>query len=572
MNKILLGMLVVAMSGCAASGAKRNATAEQIAGELDRAAQERVVPAQPDAVSQALLPPLKVEMPDAGAKALEPKFDLVVNGAPAAQVFMGIVAGTRYSMLVHPEVSGNISVNLKDVTVLESLEAIRDLYGYDYRLDGTRIYIQPLTIQTHLFQVNYLSGERKGTSGIRVTSSSVSDNASASTSGTASTTTQPITSAATRSFESSHITTTSSTDFWEELSRALNAIVGSSNGRSVVVNPHSGMVVVRAMPDELRNVATYLKASQIAVERQVMLEAKIIEVRLSDGYQAGINWAAFKTGPGSRVSAGLLGQGATLQPGDVTTVPMGGAALTASPFGTAGVTPGTDISSLATATGGLFGLAFQTSSFAALISFLESQGTVHVLSSPRIATLNNQKAVLKVGTDEFFITNVSTTTTTGTATTSTPTLTLQPFFSGIALDVMPRIDENNNIILHVHPSVSVVAEKSKNIDLGAAGKYTLPLASSDVSETDSIVRAQNGQIVAIGGLMRQSQTNSRSQVPGVGSMPGVGALFGQTSEVGEKRELVILLKPTVIQGDRDWAENILETRDRLQRMERGGKP
>ena len=109
----------------------------------------------------------------------------------------------------------------------------------------------------------------------------------------------------------------------------------------------------------------------------------------------------------------------------------------------------------------MFGLAFQTSNFAALLQFLETQGNVQVLSSPRIATMNNQKAVLKVGTDEFFVTNV----------ThehdqlgqrqrhQSPTITVQPFFSGIALDVTPQIDEDDQIILHVHPSVSVVSEK-----------------------------------------------------------------------------------------------------------------
>src|SRR4026209_2784985 len=109
------------------------------------------------------------------------------------------------------------------------------------------------------------------------------------------------------------------------------------------------------------------------------------------------------------------------------------------------------------AAGTVFGLALQARSFAALLTFLESQGNVQVLSSPRIATINNNKAVLKVGTDEFFVTNVTTTaTTTGTSTVSSPSVTLQPFFSGVALDVTPQIDENKNIILHIHPSVSEV--------------------------------------------------------------------------------------------------------------------
>jgi MSHA biogenesis protein MshL len=232
-------------------------------------------------------------------------------------------------------------------------------------------------------------------------------------------------------------------------------------------------------------------------------------------------------------------------------------------------TPGTNLASGATAAGSLIGLAFQTSNFAALISFLETQGNVQVLSSPRIATLNNQKAVLKVGTDEFFVTNVSTTTTTGTSTTSTPSVTLQPFFSGIALDVTPQIDESGHIILHIHPSVSKVTTVQKTIDLGSSGgTLNLPLASSAVNETDSIVRAQDGQIVAIGGLMKQTGADARSQVPGLGDIPGVGNLFRQTVQSSQKVELVILLKPTVVKSNADWSRDILDSSKRIQAMDR----
>jgi MSHA biogenesis protein MshL len=193
---------------------------------------------------------------------------------------------------------------------------------------------------------------------------------------------------------------------------------------------------------------------------------------------------------------------------------------------------------------------------------------VHVLSSPRIATLNNQRAVLKVGTDEFFVTEI----TGGTQTTTTiagtaPTVRVQPFFSGIALDVTPRIDENNDIILHVHPSVSTVSTVNKTVNLGTTmGTYNLPLASSSVSETDSVVRAKDGQIVAIGGLMRQSSVDGESGLP---LLPK--SLFGQTSKTTEKRELVILIKPTVVNSDKDWSDDITRSRDRFNKMSGKGE-
>jgi MSHA biogenesis protein MshL len=554
--RVLLWVLsaVLLLAGCATPNGRDHA-AEVIQREMNQAVQQSIQPAE---VSNALLPPLSVEMPSVEDKPVEPRFDLVVSSTPVQQVFMAIVSGTRYSMLVHPEVEGSISLNLKDVNVFEALEAIRDMYGYDYKVSGARIYVQPLTMQTRIFQVNYLTGLRSGNSSLRVTSGSVSDSPVGQTSGAAGTTT--TTGQATRGLDSSKVSMTSSADFWDELGRSLQAIVGNVEGRSVVVSPMSGVIVVRAMPDELKNVAAYLKASQISIERQVILEAKIVEVQLNDGFQSGVNWAAFKNGPNSRTSIGQLSPGATL----ITAGSMTNGTVTS--------TPGVDLS-LAAATGqaagSLFGMAFQTSNFAALLSFLESQGNVHVLSSPRIATLNNQKAVLKVGTDEFFVTNVTNTTTTGTATTSTPSVTLQPFFSGIALDVTPRIDQNNEIILHVHPSVSLVTTVNKTVDVGGVGgTLNLPLASSSISETDSIVRARDGQIVAIGGLMRQATFDDQSGLPGLPK-----PVFGQTSKRSEKRELVILLKPTVVDSDKDWSQDITQSRDRVGAMAgQSGRP
>lgn len=203
-----------------------------------------------------------------------------------------------------------------------------------------------------------------------------------------------------------------------------------------------------------------------------------------------------------------------------------------------------------------------------MLNFLETQGNVQVLSSPRIATINNQKAVLKVGTDEFYVTNVSSTvTSSGTSNVTTPSITLQPFFSGIALDVTPQIDGENNIILHVHPSISVVTEKQKIIDLGSLGTYTLPLANSTVNETDSIVRVQDGNIVAIGGLMKQEQSAGANGLPGTTASSGLGLLFGTRNSYLRKRELVILIKPTVIRNESSWKDDLIETQNRVQQLD-----
>ncbi len=575
MKRVAVVLAVLLLSACATGGNPRNEAAEKINKEMDAAAAPREA-AKQEAVDQALLPPLAVAPVQPDNKPLETKFDLAVNNTPAKQVFMAIVSGTRYSVLVHPDVSGNISLSLKDVTVFDALESIREMYGYEYKVDGTRIYILPLTLQTRIFQVNYLTGNRAGTSSVRVTSSALTDSSSTSaTGGVGGGTMQTMNQGTTivgggenknLKFErgtdnSSKVTTTTSSDFWNELSLALKTIVGDEKGRSIVISPMSGVIVIRAMPDELKSVAAYLKASQISIERQVILEAKIVEVQLNSTYQSGVNWAVFRNGPNSHLSAGVGSPGGSLTPPGtaLSSIPLtatAGASLlpTSTTNLPTGTTPGT-----------MFGLAFQNSNFASLLNFLETQGDVHVLSSPRIATLNNQKAVLKVGTDEFFVTGV----TGGMASTQLvpgvpPTVTVQPFFSGIALDVTPRIDENNEIILHVHPSVSTVSTVNKLVDLGALmGTMNLPMASSSVSETDSIVRARDGQIVAIGGLMRQAETNDNSGIPGLPK-----TIFGQTNRTTEKRELVILIKPTVVDSDKDWSDDIARSRDRINSMSR----
>lgn len=561
-QKITSIIVILSLAACAAPPPPRE-TFDLINSELEKGAKRQPV-APPDAVAEALLPPIRIEVPKA-REPMEERFGLTFNNVPAQQFFMGIVAGTRYSMLVHPDVTGTISVNLKDVTVFEALDAVRELYGYDYKVEGNRIYIKPLTMQTRVYQINYLTGSRKGTSDIRVSSGSVSDasysgpSANNNNSGNSAGSGMPP-AATSQSLNSSKISTTSNNDFWGELRASLEAIVGNNkDGRSVVISPQSGVVVVRASWDELRNVSAYLKATQLAVARQVILDAKILEVELSDGFQSGINWAAFRTNGGTRGSIGFVSPGASL-------APLGGA-LAGGDSNAVTASSGVRLGAPTDAAGSLFGLAMQTTNFAALISFLETQGTVHVLSSPRIATLNNQKAVLKVGRDEFFVTNVSTTTTAiGSSSTTSPTVTVQPFFSGVALDVTPQIDDNGNIILHIHPSVSNVTTVDKPINLGSAGTFSLPLASSAISETDSVVRGRDGQIVAIGGLMRHASASSRSQIPGAGDVPGVGALFRNNSQVLQKRELVILLKPTIVEGDSAWADDIIESRKRIQSM------
>ena len=505
--------------------------------------------AVPSRVSDALAEPAAPVQP----LSPEPRIDLLVNNAQARDVFLAIVADTRYSMLMHPDVKGTLSVTLRGVTVTEALESIRDVYGYDFKIEGRRITVYAPTLQTRVFTLNYPNSQRNGNSETRVSSGAGQSSTSGATAGAAG----AAPSASGQMQESSRVSTSSKTDLWSELTGAVKGLVGSGEGRSVITSPQAGIMAVRAMPDELRQVEKFLKAAQVAVERQVMLEAKVVEVELRDGYQSGVNWAAMSTQAGTTVAAGLLGSALT-----DPLVPLG-----------ANVITGVVSAPSAAAGGGVFGLALATSQFAAVLGFLETQGDVQTLSSPRVATLNNQKAVLKVGTDEFFVTNVSggsstsgSTSSTGSSTTM-PTVSLTQFFSGISLDVTPQVDDGNNVTLHVHPSLTNVTEKTKQIDLGSVGNYRLPLASSSVNETDTLVRIQDGAIVAIGGLMQMESSRTSSGMPGTAGLGIFSALFGNKAVMGRKKEVIVLIKPTIIRTTADWEAQNRRTRAALDDMD-----
>lgn len=564
-------LLAILLSSCANfNQPQSDATLNKIKDELKVAAETKPAPADtPAAINDALLPPLKIAIPKASAKQLEQRFDLIINNAPASQVLMGIVSGTRYSMLVHQDITGSISVNLKDVTVFEALDSIRELYGYEYKVEGTRIFIEPQTMQTRVFQVNYIMGQREGKSDTRVTSGSISgssnqQNQNNNTGNSNVSNTSQTSGSNSTSLTGTSITTSSKNDFWKDLEASLKGIVGSENGRQVIVNLQSGVIVVRAMPSEVRNVEAFLRLMQLSIERQVILEAKILNVQLNDQSQSGVNWSIFGRSGRNTGIIGNLNANTQLSSSGNGTLNTGG-------INGVSAATGTNIANAATtALGGpLFAVALQGANFAALLSFLETQGDVQVLSSPRIATINNQKAVLKVGTDEFFVTGVSSSTTASTgATTTVPEVQLRPFFSGISLDVTPQIDKDDNIILHMHPTISDVTTVNKQVDLGSSGTLNLPLASSNVSETDSIVRTKDGRVIAIGGLMKEMAISNKSKIPGLGDIKGLGNAFRQKGSSTIKSELVILLKSTVVQGQDSWNDDVLSSQRRIENMQR----
>ncbi|MBI1732538.1 MAG: pilus (MSHA type) biogenesis protein MshL [Gammaproteobacteria bacterium] len=517
--------------------------------------------AVPEEVADALLPTIDLSSAKLPKVESQDRFDISVSEVPADQFFLSLVDGTPYNIVIHPEVRGSITLNLQNVGIPDVLEAVRDVYGYEFVSTPYGFQVLPGRLQARIYQINYLNVERAGKSATLVSSGALTSTES-NNSGDRQDRTRSggDQTSSTRLFGTEISTRQPVTTFWSELRDSIAAIVGEGEGRDVVVNPQSGVVVVRALPTELREVETFLRATQLIVQRQVILEAKIIEVRLDDLHQTGINWAGILKPGSDSITVGQIGGGSVL-------VDEGGVS------GIAGNTGNLDPDNLAPilgtaseAFGGVFTLALNLGDFTAFIELLKTQGNVQILSSPRVSTMNNQKAVIKVGTDEFFVTEIETqNVSSATATTVVPDITLTPFFSGIALDVTPQISESGDVTLHVHPSISEVVDQQKTVIIGNL-QQQLPLALSTVRETDSIVRAKSGQVVVIGGLMQDIIDDQDAKTPVAGDIPLLGNLFKHKRHNTVKSELVILLRPVVVAENAQWRSELEKSADYIKRV------
>ena len=479
----------------------------------------------------------------------ERRFDVSAHDVDAKVFFPSLVQGTPLSVAVHPDVQGTISLSLKGVTLSEAIQVVEDIYGYEVSREGRILRVFPAGMRTETFPLNYLYMERDGLSVTSVSSGRISDsnnsnsnsnnnnsnnNSSSNNNSNSSNGNNSSSNGSSDSSNGTFIRSRTKTDFWGELKETLTAIIGDTgNGRQVVVTPQAGLVTIRAFPSELRQVRTFLNSAESHLQRQVILEAKILEVTLSDGYQQGIQWDNV----------------------------LGHVGNTNVNFGTS---KGPSLNDkITSAIGGVTSLSIKGSDFTTMINLLDTQGDVDVLSSPRVTASNNQKAVIKVGTDEYFVTDVSSTTVAGTTPVTTPQVELTPFFSGIALDVTPQIDNDGNVLLHVHPSVIDVKEQTKDIKVSDAS-LELPLAQSEIRESDTVIRAASGDVVIIGGLMKSENIEVVSQVPLLGDIPFLGEFFKNRNKQKKKTELIILLKPTVVGVD-TWKTELQRSKTLLDR-------
>ncbi|ELB2204505.1 pilus (MSHA type) biogenesis protein MshL [Vibrio parahaemolyticus] len=540
MRKLVVGITIASLMGCS-MGHRDPVEVKQALNESINQANSRALEEIPSSVEADLMPNLDSNV--SSDNGTSKRFRIQANAVEARSFFASLVKGTEYSVAIHPAVQGNITVNLSDVTLDEVLSVVQNMYGYDVMKSGTVIQVYPAGMRTVTIPVDYLQFKRSGRSLTSIVTGSVTS-AGTSNSGGSSDSSDSSDSnnsnngndSSTTSTGGTRIETITESDFWPMLQQAVANLIGSGKGQSVVVTPQAGVITVRAFPDDIREVREFLGVSQERMQRQVILEAKILEVTLSDGYQQGINW--------SNLSASIGNSGSIIVNRPASALPP--------------------LDAIGTLLGGQTNVTISDGNFEAVLNFMSTQGDLNVLSSPRITAANNQKSVIKVGTDQYFVTELSSNAGNGENSNAVPEVELTPFFSGISLDVTPQIDNKGNVFLHVHPAVIEVTEEVKQLNLGGDFQnIQLPLAKSSIRESDSVIRAKDGDVVVIGGLMKQQNVEQVSKVPFLGDVPALGHLFRNTSNVTQKTELVILLKPTVV-GVNSWQKELERSRDLLQ--------
>ncbi|WP_070963203.1 pilus (MSHA type) biogenesis protein MshL [Vibrio sonorensis] len=548
MRNLILALVVVNIAGCSL-GHRDPVEAKNALNEAINDSSSRAVNELPPEVEADLMPSLDSQL--GSEEQTLKRFRIQSKDVDAKAFFTSLVKGTEYSAAIHPHVAGQITLNLTDVTLDEVLSVVRDIYGFEVQKTGKVIQVFPAGLRTVTIPVDYLQFKRSGRSLTSITTGTVTSTDSSNRTVSESTNGSNSTTSSLKG--GTEIETISESDFWPQLQLAVGQLIGGGDGQSVVVTPQAGVITVRAFPDEIREVRDFLGVSKERMNRQVILEAKVLEVTLSDGYQQGINWSKAFTSNGTEYK---FGQGTT----NLASTPGVLPSLEQTVGTVVSALPGLDaIGTLLP--NGQTNLVIQSGSFEAVLSFMATQGDLNVLSSPRVTASNNQKAVIKVGTDEYYVTDFSSVTGNGDNSNVSPEVELTPFFSGISLDVTPQIDDEGNVLLHVHPAVIEVNEQVKEIGYGSV-KISLPLARSSIRESDSVIRARDGDVVVIGGLMKSNVIDQVSKVPVLGDLPAIGQLFRHETKLTQKTELVILLKPTIV-GVNTWQNELERSRDLL---------
>ena len=445
-------------------------------------------------------------------------YSLRVREGQVQDVLLALAQDSGENLVVDPEVTGTVTVNLNRVTLEQALDALLTQLDYSYRREGRLILISRPVLETRLFSVNYVSTTRKGDKTIVATHGSGAGGEQISASET-------------------RIQGTDQTDFWAEIQEGLTAIIftderpaavlrarqagvvssmSSKDGRKLVISRMTGIIQVRDYPDSLREVARFLEQMEATIQRQVFIEARFLEVRLFKEFQTGIRW--------DNIQNEMLGL-------DLTEL-----ALSWNIFG--GGTSSSAAGALLVAGNPLAasGAEFVLSD---LVEALETQGKVKALASPKVATLNNQTAIVKIARQDVYFTSEISQGDVSTLQSFTP----NTIDVGVILDVTPQIGPDGMIVMNIHPSITAEFER-----VAAPDGTEFPLLR--IRETDTVVKVRDGQTIIIAGLIEETDQRQRVGLPCLTNLPTLQYLFGYRQEKTEKTELVILITPTVLTGKR----------------------
>lgn len=546
MNIFAKSLLVITVAAVV-SGCVQHRYPTEVKNELDDA-----IASNPDKLPADVAAEMSVGQSvgtNSGIYAPTRRFRVQAENVDAKEFFASLLNETSYGIVVHPDVAGTISLDLQNVTIGEVLNAISSIYGYDIQQKGKIFYVYPAGVRTETFSVDYLLVKRSGLASLNITTGGVSskDSSSDSNSDSNSNSSSSSDSASDSSDSGSGdsfdgdsgttVKTQTANDFWTSLEKAITNFIGKGNGKSVIVSPEAGLVVVSANPSELKAVKTFLDSAQQRLTKQILLEAKVLEVRLADEFQAGIDWSILGSSKHWRSDKEHNGDWSSY-------------------VGRTGVVDG------------ITHIVFKDSNHFNLgvaVELLQTQGDVSILSSPRITASNNQKAVIKVGSDEYYVTSFEANSVTSSGTTSvTPSIEYTPFFSGVSLDVTPQIKDDGSVLMHIHPAVIKVEEQIKKVVYGDDQNVVLPMAKSTIRETDTVVQANSGDVIVIGGLIEERKVDETSKVPLLGDIPYIGNLFKSTDKVTEKVELVILIRP-IVAGGETWKNELRRSNELLEK-------
>jgi MSHA type pilus biogenesis protein MshL len=496
----LMALALAAQTGCTPvkrPPASVSATPQAPAAPTERLPEER--------------PPGLIVTEIEGSKEPERLYSFSLRDAEIREVLMAIAKQTSFNIVVDPKVKGSVTVDLKNVTLSEALDTLTDLLELSYTIKRNIIRVFEPVPETRIFSLQYVNLRRIGASATmaQIGTSGVGAGTTGAVGTTGATGVTGVSGATGGTAGQTSVTTTTSTDLWKDLEEGVKKIL-SPRGQ-LVIDKQSANLLVTDLPKFLDRVGSFLESVEGAVQRQVLIEAKVIEVTLTGQYRFGIDWGAI-------ARAGVF-QGAST----ASAARILGQALAPTP-NTRG-----------------FQIGVTSANFAALLDVLNTQGELNVLSSPKLATLSNQTAVIRAGTDQVFFETRIQETPSLTGTQTTRTITPRTVTIGVVLGITPQIAPDGAVVLHVRPTVT-----EKRGDAVSALGDSFPIL--DVREADMIVRAKEGQVVVIGGLMQDKKSEDERKVPILGDLPGVGVLFRAPTQEVRKTELVVLLSPTVLVG------------------------